>query len=61
MLLKTKGSKVGDWVPVHQNVTLVEGYNEVALLSVTVGLQVPKILQNFNCLKKDHLVERDVI
>lgn len=61
MLLNTKGSKVGDWVPVHQNVTLVEGYNEVALLSVTVGLQVPKILQNFNCLKKNQLVERDVI
>ncbi|KAJ3701565.1 hypothetical protein LUZ61_005270 [Rhynchospora tenuis] len=33
------GSTVGDWVPVHQNIELVEGDNEVALLSVTVGLQ----------------------
>lgn len=39
-MLLTKGSKVGDWVPVNQSVELVEGYNEVALLSVTVGLQV---------------------
>ncbi|XP_072963925.1 beta-galactosidase 15 isoform X2 [Typha angustifolia] len=33
------GSKVGKWVPVEQPVQLVQGYNELALLSETVGLQ----------------------
>ncbi|XP_020106800.1 beta-galactosidase 15 isoform X2 [Ananas comosus] len=33
------GSKVGHWVSVEQPVQLVEGYNELAILTETVGLQ----------------------
>jgi hypothetical protein len=51
---------VGDWVPVNQNVELVEGYNEVALLSVTVGLQVENITKLY-LLSKNQLFEWYVI
>lgn len=33
------GSKFGDWVPLKQPLHFVQGYNELALLSETVGLQ----------------------
>ncbi|XP_057546722.1 beta-galactosidase 9 isoform X1 [Amaranthus tricolor] len=36
---KLAGSKVGHWVRVVQPINLLEGYNDVALLSLTVGLQ----------------------
>lgn len=35
-----EGSHVGRWVRVEQPVDLVQGYNELAILSETVGLQV---------------------
>ena len=35
-----KGSAKGDWVEVVQQVQLKQGYNELMLLSQTVGLQV---------------------
>jgi len=44
MVLRTKGSGVGRWVRVVQPVQFLEGYNDVALLSLTVGLQVCYIL-----------------
>lgn len=40
----TTGSGVGHWVQVAQPINLLEGYNDVALLSLTVGLQVCLIL-----------------
>ncbi|KAK1318251.1 Beta-galactosidase 9 [Acorus calamus] len=33
------GSKVGKWVPVEQPLLLIQGYNEISILTETVGLQ----------------------
>lgn len=41
-LVLCTGSAAGTWVHVDQKVTLREGVNEIALLSMTVGLTVCK-------------------
>lgn len=42
MCTENIGSARGDWVEVVQQVQLKKGYNDVMLLSQTVGLQVIK-------------------
>jgi hypothetical protein len=37
---KREGSVIGHWVKVVQPVQFVQGYNDLVLLSQTVGLQV---------------------
>jgi len=44
---KLAGSKVGHWVSLNQPVHLVQGPNELTLLSEIVGLQVFQILLYF--------------
>lgn len=35
-----EGSAKGHWIKVVQSIHLMQGYNDIALLSETVGLQV---------------------
>lgn len=40
MTLRSEGSAKGKWIKVVEPVHLSQGYNDIALLSETVGLQV---------------------
>lgn len=40
MSVASEGSVKGKWIKVVQPVKLVQGYNDILLLSETVGLQV---------------------
>lgn len=40
MSYESEGSKVGRWVKMVQPINLLQGKNELVLLSETVGLQV---------------------
>lgn len=45
VFIENKGSARGDWVKVVQKVQFKQGYNDLVLLSETVGLQVIIIIK----------------